>query len=262
MDSTINSVANSKENIQKRINTGAVSWNWPILMLFSRLVMFALCQIAIAVVLSLLGQQRAWDESAAWWPVAATLTNLFGILLLLNVAKREGMQVIDLYRVEKHHVGRELLVVLGLLVVAAPIMYVPNILVGTWLYGDMNQVSTLFFRPLPLSVLIPALILFPITISLVELPTYYGYIMPRLAALAGKNWPAILIAALFHAAQHCTLPLIFDWRFLIWRLLMFIPFALLVAICISRRPRLLPYMMIGHGLLDLQLIFMLLPLAI
>jgi hypothetical protein len=172
------------------------------------------------------------------------------------------MRVVDLYKVEKHNVARELLVVLGLLIVAAPIMYFPNILVGTWLYGDMNQVSALFFRALPIWALVPTLILFPITIALVELPTYYGYIMPRIAALAGKNWPAILIAALFHAAQHCALPLIFDWRFLTWRLLMFIPFALLAAICINRRPRLLPYMMVVHGLLDLQLVFMLLPLAV
>jgi len=262
MDSSINILANSKENIQKRINTGRLSWKWPVLMLFSRLVLFAFCQIAIAIILSLLGQNNAWNESAAWWPVAATLANLLGILLLLNLTKKEGMRVVDLYKVEKHNVAREFLVVLGLLIVAAPLMYFPNILVGTWLYGDMNQVSALFFRALPIWALVPTLILFPITIALVELPTYYGYIMPRIAALAGKNWPAILIAALFHAAQHCTLPLIFDWRFLTWRLLMFIPFALLAAICINRRPRLLPYMMVVHGLLDLQLVFMLLPLAV
>jgi hypothetical protein len=261
MESTITTLANSRQNIQKRVDTGAVSLTWPVLMLFSRLVLFALCQTVIAVTLSLLGWQNAWDESAAWWPIGATLTNLLGMLLLFHVTKREGMQIIDLYRVEKHHIGRELLIVLGLLVIAAPIMYFPNVLVATWLYGDMNQVTALFFRPLPLWVLIPTLILFPVTIALVELPTYYSYVMPRLAALVGKHWPAILVVALFHAAQHGTLPLICDWRFLTWRLLMFVPFALLAAICIDRRSRLLPYLMVVHGLLDLQLVVMLLPLA-
>ena len=86
MDTATNSLANSKENIQKRINAGVVSWNWPVLMLFSRPVLFGLCQMAIAVILSLLGQQNAWNESAAWWPVAATLSYLLGILLLVNLS--------------------------------------------------------------------------------------------------------------------------------------------------------------------------------
>lgn len=262
MTFTTSSLANSRASIQKRMDEGTISRSWPVIMLSSRLVLFALCQVAIAMILALLGRQAAWNESAGWWPVTATLTNLLGLLLLIHLAKREGMRVIDLYRVERHHVGRELLVVLGLLVLAAPIMYLPNVLVGTWLYGDMDRVFNLFFRPLSLWALIPTLVLFPITIALVELPTYYGYIMPRLAALVGKDWQAVLITALFHAVQHCTLPLIFDWRFLTWRALMFMPFAVLMAICLNKRPRMLPYVMVIHGLLDLQLIVMLLPLAV
>ncbi len=38
-----------------------------------------------------------------------------------------------------------------------------------------------------------------------------------------------------------------------WRLLMFIPFALLTAALLYWRPRLLPYMLIIHFLMDLQL---------
>ena len=63
----------------------------------------------------------------------------------------------------------------------------------------------------------------------------------------------MLLAAFWHAVQHCTLPVIFDVRFVLWRLTMFLPFALLIAVVVRRWPRLLPYMMIGHVLMDMQL---------
>lgn len=48
---------------------------------------------------------------------------------------------------------------------------------------------------------------------------------------------------------------------MLWRGLMFLPFALVVAFAIHRRPQLLPYLMVVHGLLDLQLPLMLLALT-
>ena len=49
------------------------------------------------------------------------------------------------------------------------------------------------------------------------------------------------------------LPLLFDWRFVAWRALMFLPFALWMGFVIHRRPTTLPYLVIGHALLDLSL---------
>ena len=95
--------------------------------------------------------------------------------------------------------------------------------------------------------------LFPISIALSELPTYYAYGAPRLQASSGRRgWPLVL-AASWHAVQHVALPLVFDWRFVLWRLLMFLPFALFIAWLIDRRRTVLPYMMTVHGLLDAQL---------
>jgi len=87
------------------------------------------------------------------------------------------------------------------------------------------------------------------------LPTYFAYCLPRLEAQTGR-WSAVLLASFFLAAQHCTLPLIWDGRFLTWRLLMFIPFALFVGLLLRWRPQLLPYMVVVHGLMDLALVLM------
>ncbi|MGZ8474657.1 MAG: hypothetical protein ACXWWQ_00335, partial [Candidatus Limnocylindria bacterium] len=81
----------------------------------------------------------------------------------------------------------------------------------------------------------------------------FGYVMPRLEAAYGWRWRAWLVAALVLSAQHVVLPLLFDWRFLAWRAVMFLPFALWIGFVIRRRPTALPYLVIGHAVLDTSL---------
>jgi hypothetical protein len=76
--------------------------------------------------------------------------------------------------------------------------------------------------------------------------------MPRLEAQLKNGWAAWLLASCFLAAQHMFLPLILDGGFILWRLLMYLPFALFVGLLIKLRPTLLPYAMIIHALADLS----------
>ncbi len=59
------------------------------------------------------------------------------------------------------------------------------------------------------------------------------------------------IASLFLGLQHATLPLILDGRFVLWRALMYLPFAFYIGAILKLRPRLLPFLVIGHALIDL-----------
>jgi hypothetical protein len=225
-------------------------------MLVFRMLSFAFWQAVIAAIFMAQANPAPWEASIAWWPVTAIITNITCLFLLALLSRREGIRLRDLYRVERHAIKRELFLCLGLTVVATPIALIPNLALATWLFGDVQVPGTMWFRPLPHWVILPSLILFPVTIALSELPTYYSYAMPRLAILSNRAWSAVLLAALWHAAQHIALPLIFDGRFLLWRFGMLAPFALFVAICLYRRPRLLPYLMVLHGLMDLQLVLM------
>jgi hypothetical protein len=107
------------------------------------------------------------------------------------------------------------------------------------------------FQPLPAWALAVG-ILFPLTIALAELPTYFGYSMPRLAAQLKSGWLAWLLASFFLAAQHMFLPFVPDGRFIVWRLGMFLPFALFTGLVLKFRPTLLPYFVILHALMDLS----------
>ncbi|MFY0572267.1 hypothetical protein ACN28E_51700 [Archangium lansingense] len=59
------------------------------------------------------------------------------------------------------------------------------------------------------------------------------------------------MAAFFLSAQHATL-LLFDARLLTWRLFMFLPFVFTIGAEVRWRPRLLPWLMGVHGLLDVS----------
>ena len=168
------------------------------------------------------------------------------------------MRLADIYRVERSSFWREAAICLGFVVVGGPLLMVPNTGMATLLWGDPNVSFTMMFRPLPVWVIYLTMVTFPVTIALAELPTYCGYAMPRLVVQTGKVVPVLLLTSFWLALQHSALPLLFDWRFFLWRFAMMLPFAIFVVVLLRWRPRLLPYLMVVHGLLDLTLPVMLL----
>jgi hypothetical protein len=252
---------NTLETIQKAARAGTVSWRSPAVMLVSRLVLFGAFQAVFAAIFALAGQAQPWERAAAWWPYTATFTNLVTFAALYFLFRREGGSLFSLYKFNRGTVARDLLTNLALFVIAAPVSMLPNTFLANLLLGGSDAAGALFFRPLPLWAVAVSLVAFPVSNCLVELPMYYAYSMPRLETWLGST-AAILLAAFFHAAQHISLPLIFNWSYLGWRLGMFIPFALMSAIIFHWRPRLLPYMLVIHGLMDFSLVFMLLSSAV
>ena len=217
----------------------------------SRLVLFAFFQAFIAGIFTLSGRSGPWQAATAWWPMVVVLANAVVIYALATLYRREGSHWLAPLRFERATVGRDLLVLLASGLVMGPLSMLPASLLGGWLFGEVEHAYALFFLPLPVWAAVPSLVLFPVTIALAELPAYFGFVLPHLEDHLGSRWSAWLACSLVLAAQHMTMPLIFDGRFLLWRFLMFLPFALLVGLMLTWRPRLLPYLVIFHGLLDL-----------
>jgi membrane protease YdiL (CAAX protease family) len=236
----------------KTINTNTASIS-PWLLLPMRLILFALFQGLIALIAP--GSfSESWATSIVWWPVGIVLANLVTIIVMRKLFAAEGMSYCNLFRIERSQFRSDWLPLLGILLFMAILAVVPNMLFAQILFENPEAVPELFIKTLPFGAASILLIAFPVTIALAEMPLYFGYIMPRLERSTKKAWLAIVLVAFFAAAQHMTMPLIFDWHFIIWRLIMFIPFVLFLAIVIRWRPRLLPYIVITHGLLDASLI--------
>jgi hypothetical protein len=221
-----------------------------IVLLFHRLVLFAVFQGLIALGYAAGGNTQAWQASIAWWPLCAALTGLVSLLWQRALLRRDGRRWRDLVALEPGRRGREALLALGAMLIGAPLALIPNIVLGALLFGRAEATQALMFRPLPGWAAAVQLIAFPLFIALSELPVYFAIAMPRLRPSLGRVG-AWLVASLFLALQHISLPLIFDGRFMLWRALMFAPFALWTGFVIDRRPGLLPYLMAAHFLLDL-----------
>jgi len=235
-----------------RLQVGAPpTWGWTLALLMSRLVGFALVQAAVAGLYLVSGASEPWQRGLAWWPMSATVTSLAGIALLDWRLRCEGSRYLDLLRVQRATVGRDLLVVACAVVVAAVLAVVPNVGLSVLLWGDPEAGAARFFAPLPPWAAVLALLAFPLAVGLSELPTYFGYVLPRLRRLGLAGVWAVVLSGSVLSLQHVTLPLAFDPAFLVWRAIMFLPFGLFLGAILAWRPRLLPYLVVVHVLLDL-----------
>jgi len=238
------------------ISRPAASASYPWLMLVSRSVLFLVFQALIALILAAMGTaaSQAWDESARWWTFMVSLANFVSIYLLIRLFNAEGKRFFDLFRFSRETWKKDLLWFIAASIVAMPIVGAPREPLAAAIFGDSMIATNMLFRPLPMWAFVLSF-LFPLTIWSAELPTYFGYVMPRLFARESvtrpsMGWLAWFIASLFLAAQHMFLPLILNGGYLLWRFGMFLPFALFTGFVLKLRPALMPYFVIVHALLD------------
>lgn len=213
-------------------------------LLGSRLVFFLLFQAIVALLVS------SWHKSVQYWLLTATLTNLVSIALLLFIFRKEGKNYFSLFRINRSKFKADILIFLGIVIIIVPVVFAPGYFLSLLLWNDINTPTEMMFGAIEPLLLYVLLIAFPVTIAFAELATYFGYIMPKLKDQLKNKFFAVLLPVLFLSIQHCTLPFIPDLNFIIYRGLVFLPFAILIGISIFYRPSLFIYFAVLHGLMD------------
>jgi len=231
----------------------------PLFMLVIRSLLFLLFQVLIALTFFFNGSSEAWNTSAAWWPIAIILTDLVCLGFLVLFFRQEGKSFWAVFHIEQQTIKGDLLFMLGFLFIGGLVGYLPNILSAKWLFGDPQIALNMLVRPLPVWAAITGVVLFPLLQGLVEIPTYMLYAMPRLEAGGLRPWIAVGLATFWLSTQHIFAPFLLNGRFIVYRLVMFLPFAILLAVVMRARPRLMPYMAVMHVLMDLSIALMFLP---
>lgn len=235
-------------DLQRPAQARPEPWAWGLLA--SRTVAFLVAQAAIVAALAASGVPEPGWSSAAWWPVAATLANVFGLALLSWRLRVERMRWRDLLAPATRSWRRDGLTALALLPLLAAAAAVPPILIAQVLWGDPTVGQALLLAPLPGWAAWTALLLFPVTTAAVELPTYGGYVLPRLRASGLPVFAAVAVVGLVLGVQHAALPFVPAAQFFAWRATAFIPFALALIGLLAWRPRLMPWFVGVHFLLD------------
>jgi len=85
-----------------------------------------------------------------------------------------------------------------------------------------------------------SIIVWPVIWAPTEDNTYAGYSLPRVEALTGRKWLAVVVVGFFWALQHVFLPFRLEWQWLVSHFVGFVPVAVVYCLLYLRWRRLLP----------------------
>jgi hypothetical protein len=228
-------------------------------MLFARAAFAVVAQTLVAIVFALRSSATPWHDSEAWLPVYGTLIDAGCLALLWRFTRREGIRLFDLVSFDRARLVRDALLALAL-IPASLLFILGGIYAGGWLvYGTLTP--PYLFGSLPLPAALYGVLIFPLIWGLTEQMTYNGYLVSRFQVLCGSTSLAIVLVAFAWSLQHSFMPLTFDAKFMVFRLLSSVPNTVFQTLMYLRLRRLLPFAM-AHALLDGASVFIgvLLPL--
>ena len=200
--------------------------------------------IIVGVLFALLTNQSL-QQASRWWSIICTVCNIITIVLLMVICKSEGITYKKLigYQKDQGNLKYTLLIVVLMLLLGMGGMYG----FGFMIYGYVPVTMT---QPIPIWLAAINAILLPLTIVFAELPLYFGYALNKIEKITGNKIIAIAYPMFFYALQHSFIPLLYDWKHILFRFLSFLPLMFVLGIIYYKKRKLGP-LMIGHAVLDL-----------
>jgi len=244
---------NELVSVNERVAAGRIPWTGPLILVVIRPVLFLTMQAMLAVVFLALHRISPWQTAGAWWNVYGTLVDIGCLIGLRYFTRREGIRVRDLVGPIRLRYGRDVFLGLGYFVLVFPLFAVAGYLAQVLLWGSPAKAPIAFLmqaHSLPVWATIYSLTFWWLISSPTEEITFQGYALPRLQALTGRTWVAFAVVVLCWATQHCMLPFMPDWRFVLYRFLAFLP-AVLVMTAIYLRTRRLAPLIFAHWPMDI-----------
>jgi len=238
---------NSYVSLAARRDAGTLTWSGPLLMLFARAAFAVAAQGIVAGVLRLRASPAPWRDAEPWLPVYGTLIDIGCLALLWWLTRREHIRLVDLVGFERTRLTRDLLLGIALIPVSLVFIFAGTYAAGWIVYGTVRQ--PYFLGGLPLLASLYGVLVWPFIWGLTEQMTYNGYLLPRFQVLSRSTGAAIAIVSFVWALQHVFMPLTFDARFMEFRLVSSLPFAVFETILYLRMRRIIP-LATAHALMD------------
>lgn len=253
---------NSNSILMNRARSGKLTWAGPLLVVVARGVFMIAAQAVAVAVIWLRSRTWSWNSAAKWWTVYGTLVDIGCLALMAAYTRKEGIRLRDLIGRVRFRWGHDLWLGAGIFCVVFP-FFIPGARVASWLAYGGGQ-PPLFpglvgGRILPLWAVVYTFAVWLLIWSPTEEMTYQGYVLPRIAALSRRPWIAVAIVSFWWALQHVFLPFILDWKYVVWRLVAFLPSMIVLTLLYLKVRRLLPFF-VAHWAMDTIAIFMTLKL--
>ena len=186
-----------------------------------------------------------------WWTIVATIVNIFTIILLVVISKRNGSTYWDLINYKKGATKVKQVVIISLIVLIAGTgcMY----LAGYICYGVIPYSPPIMIAPVAKILAIVNFFLLPITTAFAEDGLYLGCGVNVIE----NKWCGIIIPAFFYALQHSFIPTLLDGRYILYRFLSFLPLTIFLCWYYQKKRNPVP-IMVGHALIDMMTVSMVL----
>ena len=199
--------------------------------------------------------RKGLDEISNWWTIVATIVNVITIVVLVFAAKKNGMTYWELigYRKGNTKISQVVVVSIIVLVIGTGGMY----LAGYLCYGVIPYSSPMMIAPIPKVLAIINFLPLPITTALAEDGLYLGCGVNQIE----NKMLAIFFPAFFYALQHCFIPTLFDAKYILYRLLSFLPLTIILCWYYYKKKNPVP-VMIGHALIDMMTVLWVLATSI
>jgi len=184
------------------------------------------------------------ESLSKWWSCVVVAVNIVTLAILLIVCKSGGITYKQLigYEKGKTSFNQIILMIFVIFVVGMGGMF----LAGFLCYQKFPYMAVMMIEPIPIGLAVFNCFLLPITTTLAEDGLYLGAGVNQIK----NKWLAIIVPSFFYAFQHSFIPVIFEWRYIAYRLLSFLPLAVLMCVIYYKKRNPLP-LMIGHFVINL-----------
>jgi membrane protease YdiL (CAAX protease family) len=244
---------NALSEVEARAAAGRIPWEGPLILAALRPLLFFAVQALLAIGYFAFHRPGAWHEAGRWWTVYGTLVDIGCLIGLRIFTRREGIRIRDLIGPLRLRHGHDVFMGLGIFLLVFPCIVGGSMLAQRLLYGPLTAATSIYLtqlHALPLWAFIYSVTVWWVISSPTEEAIYQGYALPRLRALTGRTWVAMIVVGFWWAAQHALLPFVPDWKYLLFRFLQFVP-AVLILMTIYLRTRRLGPLIIGHWCMDI-----------
>ena len=185
---------------------------------------------------------RPPDELSKWWTVIVSACNVFTLLLLFFVFRSTGTTYSKFVNYEKGKtkIKAVVITVIVVLVVGMGGMQIAGLIC----YGEVPHFPVMMIQPIPLWIALINILLLPLTTTLAEDGIYLGVLNQSDSKFV------LLLSVFFYAFQHSFIPFSFDFTFIIYRFLSFLPLTIIMCLWYRKNKNPLPFM-IGHFVINL-----------
>ena len=222
------------------------------LMVVTRTFGLILVQGTVASIFQRMGDSQPFISAASWWTVYGTVVDIICLLLLSVMMRGEGRTIFSLLDFDRSKIIQDIKNGLIVFVLIFPLLgfLFPMGVMSVLFDADTHSAISgqLTDRSLPFWAYLYSLTIWWIIWSATEEITYQGYCLPRLLRRFGQTRTLILIGV-FWALQHSFLPLIMDWRYMLWRFISFLPLVFAMIMAYVKLGRLAP-IILAHALMD------------